>query len=303
MAVYKVPQDVEADDKLIGPFSFRQFVYLMIVAAFIALAWAFAQIFVPLIIICIPPILFFGALALPLRKDQPMEIYMAAIVSYYLKPRNRVWEADGVESLIEVTAPKTVEIQRTKALSQTEAEQRLSYLAQIVDTRGWAVRGSGVQPPNSAMNTDVYFEAQQVDDLLDENNSTSIAFAQRLSISDQQHHQELVDALKNPKTVAAILDSPSAHIEKVDTKARTGDSESRLEYNPYPTEMRQTIIEPMSEKKAKTKPDQKPSEKAVSPDIINLANNTDLTIATIAREANRIHEKQDLDEEVIISLR
>ena len=32
MAVYKVPQDVEADDKLIGPFSFRQFIYLLIVA-------------------------------------------------------------------------------------------------------------------------------------------------------------------------------------------------------------------------------------------------------------------------------
>ncbi|TAL14698.1 hypothetical protein EPN95_02230, partial [Patescibacteria group bacterium] len=32
MAQYKVPQDVEADDKLIGPFSFRQFVYLIIVA-------------------------------------------------------------------------------------------------------------------------------------------------------------------------------------------------------------------------------------------------------------------------------
>ena len=32
MAVYKVPQDVEADDKLIGPFSFRQFIYLIIVA-------------------------------------------------------------------------------------------------------------------------------------------------------------------------------------------------------------------------------------------------------------------------------
>ena len=30
MAQYKVPQDVEADDKLIGPFSFRQFVYLLI---------------------------------------------------------------------------------------------------------------------------------------------------------------------------------------------------------------------------------------------------------------------------------
>ena len=30
MAEHKVPQDVEAEDKLIGPFSFRQFVYLMV---------------------------------------------------------------------------------------------------------------------------------------------------------------------------------------------------------------------------------------------------------------------------------
>jgi hypothetical protein len=48
MATYKVPQDVEADDKLIGPFSFRQFIYLIIVALAIALAWGLSNIFVGL---------------------------------------------------------------------------------------------------------------------------------------------------------------------------------------------------------------------------------------------------------------
>ena len=46
MAVYKVAQDVEADDKLLGPFTFRQFIYLIIVALAIALAWGLAQLFV-----------------------------------------------------------------------------------------------------------------------------------------------------------------------------------------------------------------------------------------------------------------
>ena len=78
MAVYKVPQDVEADDKLIGPFSFRQFIYLVIVAMAIMMAWGLAQLFVPLAVLPLPIVVFFGALALPLRKDQPMEIYMAA---------------------------------------------------------------------------------------------------------------------------------------------------------------------------------------------------------------------------------
>ena len=92
MAQYKVPQDVEADDKLLGPFSFRQFVYLMIAGGLIALAVGLFQLFPLLAILPIPPVLFFGALALPLRKDQPMETYLAALVSFYLKPRKRIWE-------------------------------------------------------------------------------------------------------------------------------------------------------------------------------------------------------------------
>ena len=44
MAQYKVPQDVEADDKLLGPLNFRQFIYLLIAAALLALAWALASL-------------------------------------------------------------------------------------------------------------------------------------------------------------------------------------------------------------------------------------------------------------------
>lgn len=64
MAVYKVPQDVEADDKLIEPFSFRQFIYLIIVALSLALAWGLGQLFIPLAVIPLPIIILFGALAL-----------------------------------------------------------------------------------------------------------------------------------------------------------------------------------------------------------------------------------------------
>src|ERR1035437_1052289 len=166
MAVYKVPQDVEADDKLIGPFSFRQFIYLVIVTLSIMLAWGLAQLFIPLAIIPLPVVIFFGALALPLRKDQPMEIYMAAMVSFFLKPHRRLWDPDGIDSLIEITVPKVIEYNRTKDLTMSEAERRFSYLAEIVDSQGWAIRGPGVQAPNSAMTSDAYFEAQTVEDIL-----------------------------------------------------------------------------------------------------------------------------------------
>ncbi len=108
MAQYKVPQDVEADDKLIGPFSFRQFVYLLIAGGLIAAGIGLFQLMPLLAIVPMLPAGLFLVLALPLKKDQPMETYLAAVVSFYLKPRKRIWTPGQKESTILITAPKIV---------------------------------------------------------------------------------------------------------------------------------------------------------------------------------------------------
>ena len=96
------------------------------------------------------------------------------------------------------------------------------------------------------------------------------------------------------------------------------------QFNPYPESIRQSTLQPLSEaaqqaeEAAKalataTPPQQRPkapkdesttSETPPSADIINLANNSDLSIETIAHEANRLKEKaKKADDEVVISLR
>jgi hypothetical protein len=236
-----------------------------------------------------------------------MEIYLAAIVSFYLKPHRRLWDPDGIDSLIEITAPKMVEVQRTKDLSQGEVKRRFGYLAEIIDTQGWAVRGPGVQAPNSSLTNDAYFEAQQVQDIMDSNNITAQSFNFKLDQSDSRRRQEAVNVMHgqmvNNYFNGPILEPASAPEPITD---------SQLEYNPYPEEMQQSVIRPIDTNYQQPKsnyitPIRQPivntSEKPVSAGIINLANNADLSIETIAREANRIHEKQDLNEEVVISLR
>lgn len=313
MAVYKVPQDVEADDKLIGPFSFRQFIYLIIVVAGIAIAWFLSQVFLPLFIIPLPVILFFGALALPLRKDQPMETYLAAIVSFYLKPRRRMWDPDGQQALVQITAPKIVEIQRTKDLSQDEAERRLSYLASVVDSRGWAVRGVAAPvDPNTSMNADLYFEAQQVPDVLDDSSREAQTIGNQLTQASERRHQEIMQKMHSPAPAppaaqpapiqaTAPQPQPQPLVATPAPQAQPAplEPEPRLTINPYPTSMRQSVIQPLSEEQTTPQPT---SEKGVSPDIISLANNPDLSIETIANEANRIKQKES-DDEVVISLR
>lgn len=301
MAVYKVPQDVEADDKLIGPFSFRQFIYLIIVVMAGALAWGLSQLFIGLVVIPLPIILLFGALALPLRKDQPMEIYLAAIISFYLKPHRRLWDPDGVESLIEITAPKTVEVNRTKNITQADAEQRFSYLANIVDTQGWAIRGVASQSSNSAVNSDIYLEAQGAQDILDTSNTVAQSFDTMMTQRTEQLKEEAMERMyQAPPTPAPTATSTPA-------------SSPAPAYDPYP-DIQQTVVQPVNDPAhmyrppapaPAAEPATTTSDKPVSADIMNLANNTDLSIETIAHEAHRIQAKEenDMSEEVVISLR
>lgn len=313
MASYKVAQDVEADDKLIGPFSARQFIYLVIVALAIFVGWALANLFMPLAIIPLPVILFFGALALPLRKDQPMETYLAAMVSFYLKPRKRLWQPDGVESLVEITAPKVVEVQRTKGLSEIEAERRIGYLAAIADTRGWSIRHATMPSDNSSLKADIYNEASATEDPLDDNAAVARSFETMIDQADMRRRQSMLERMQQlqPSPDAVQPAAQPMTPTTVMPAAASDPSSTNLHFNPYPT-MHQSVIQPLSaddqtdDPVATAIPPQTPpqptSEEAISPDIISLANNSDLSIETIAHEAQRIKQKHS-DDEVVISLR
>ena len=287
MAQYKVPQDVEADDKLIGPFSFRQFVYLLVAAGLIALAVGLFQIFPLLAIIPLPPVLLFLALALPLKKDQPMDTYLAALVSYYLKPRKRFWTPGQRESTILITAPKIIEEVRTRDISSEEATHRLSFLADIVDTGGYAIKGAS----NNNMREDFVAEANATMDMFDNYRAMNINRA--ISDNKEERHEEVIknmreaiDRNNNLDMSGAILKSDHGDIgsdrEKKNTQLNSSEGGT----------MAETIIQSELPK----------NNEQIQPksSIMELANNSDFTVATIAKEANRINRKDE--DEIFISL-
>lgn len=350
MAVYKVAQDVEADDHLLGPFTPRQFIYLVITAMAGAIAFFLGKLFMPLAIIPLPIILFFGMLALPLRKDQPMEVYFAAIISYHLKPRKRFWIPDGLTSLIEITAPQAIEEQRTKDFSGSEAENRLSYLASIVDTEGWALRHVAANSninQNTSMISDVYNDALATQDPLDNASTVAQGFDNMLNEATERRRQEIMAHMHSPEDFTTIAQpaaalappppftDPYANIgQQTMQPAPAPQQPSDIHFNPYPT-IHQSVVQPivtasqtppndtanvndgsqaalaqtnlqysnqLQAQNTAQQTSKSTSETTVSPDIINLVNNPDLSIETIAREAHRIKDK-DEGEEVVISLR
>lgn len=322
MAQYKVPQDVEADDKLIGPFSFRQFVYLLIAAGLTAMAVGLFQLFPLLAIIPVPPILLLLALALPLKKDQPMETYLAAIVSFYLKPRKRVWTPGQRESTILITAPKIVEEVRKRDISEEEATHRLSFLANVVDSGGQSIRmGSNL------MRDDLVAEANQATDIFDSANYQSQAIDRAINQEKNERHMQAINDMRaaierNESFMSLDTTTSEGKPAIIGSTGKLG-SEKVVEKTvekpsvivmPEPEKKTEEPVEKASEvkmpepKKAE-EPEkvEKPAEKAepepkkpVKRSIIELANNKDFSVATIAKEANRINRKDE--GEVFISL-
>ena len=80
MAVYKVIQDVEAEDKLLGPLTLKGFVYAGIAVLLGFISFKLAMIGNPIKWIFIPaftlPMILFAVLASPLGGDQPTEVWL-----------------------------------------------------------------------------------------------------------------------------------------------------------------------------------------------------------------------------------
>lgn len=303
MAQYKVPQDVEADDKLLGPFNFRQFVYLLIAGGLVGIAVGLFQLLPLLAIIPVPFILFFLALALPLRKDQPMETYLSALLSFYTKPRTRTWEPGQKENTIIIMAPKIEKESLARDITGEEATHRLSFLADIVDSEGRAIKmGSNLpsNPVNSSVSAEIMEEANLATDIYETTHFDNLG--DTIVQDEMNRHQDVINEMR-----AAIIKSNEGNTilkhSNVDAATNMRFKEEKKEEDTMVT------LEPDVEQrveKSVEKPVEEDVEKEQTPQtaqkssIIELANNPDFSVATIAKEANRINQKEE--GEVFISL-
>ena len=279
MATYKVPQDVEAEDRLLGPFTFRQFVYLLIAAIAGALAAALFQIFPLLAILPLPVIIFFLILALPLKKDQPMETYLAAIVSFYMKPNKRFWRPGQGETTIQITAPKIVEKSRTRDISEEEASHRLSFLSNLVDSEGYAIRGNH----NGNFTENFIADTEDVNDFMDDSqNQNLINLMQKEKVA---RHTEIINQMKaaiNNTENAIGPATISSHQATLGSNPFTQNQTTPNQSAPNSFAQNQTV------QNANTLANR--NQSILNSNYQNLANNQNFSINTISKEANRYRE-------------
>ena len=249
MATHKVPQDVEAEDKLIGFLSLKQFIFVILGLVSGWIGFTFATKIHPLsVLIWIPPTAVFLILGLYQRKDQPVEIYLASALRFHLKPRTRKWDQEGYEERILITAPPKYEKHYTKDFSSEEATSRLSTLSHLMDSRGWATKMASdwqnpqlataaasdrlVQPGQLQTGIDVQ-QYMQPADVMDENSSiVAQEFQSRIDQTSNDARQQALQVVQSAR-MSTPTPSISTPIEPPQTTTPT--------YQKYP-QMHQKVV-------------------------------------------------------------
>ncbi len=218
MATYKVIQDIEAEDHILGPLTLRQFIFALIAVFFFYLSFIFyAKGVIFLDVISLPPALFFGFFAVPFGRDQPTEVWALAKIRYFLKPRKRIWDQSGIKELVTITVPKRIEHQLTDGLTQYEVQSRLKALASTLDTRGWSVKNSLIPQiitPSANGDSDRLIAvnpfvggndvgADETDVMDEENSQVAQQFAHMIDESARVRHQQLVSQMSATTTLPA----------------------------------------------------------------------------------------------------
>ncbi len=313
MAVYKVPQDVEAEDHILGPLTLRQFIFAIIFALATWTTWMLIRVNVLLALPMLPILAIAGFLAAPVSRQQPNEVWLTAMLHYYLKPRRRIWDQSGLSQLVKITAPKRDDHTYTDGLSQYQVQSRLKLLANTLDSRGWAVKNISINqyiPTNMIQPTQVTDRLIGQNELPQEVNPIDIREADDImspGASQVSHHFDDLLRAEHEKQRQSLQTRMqqavrAGHTPQPQTPPATAYSTPPISPAAPSIASPPNTLAPTPQQPLATDdiPAVTPSS---SPVILSLAHNSDLSVDTISREVNKSVPEDELTDDEVINLR
>lgn len=142
---FKIPQNVQIADKIVGPLTFRQLITLGIgggLTYFIYVSLAqryFAEVW-------LPPVLILSLFTLAFTFVKPLGVtfghYVLLLIEFWMKPRKRVW----IKGAGDVRPSAFTNMNKKKTKVQKKAEKKRTYdrsqlknldeLTKVLDTHG-----------------------------------------------------------------------------------------------------------------------------------------------------------------------
>lgn len=106
MAQYKVPQNIDMQDRVVGPLTLFQFLYLL-AGGMVFYTTLKTPGAIDLIVIGLPAAAFALAFAFLKINDQPFSRFITSFIFFLLHPKKRVWHHGGGAPQISLTQSNT----------------------------------------------------------------------------------------------------------------------------------------------------------------------------------------------------
>ena len=131
---YQVPQNIDMEDKIIGPLTLIQFLYLLVGGIIDYLLLLSLKTSFVFWILAIPIALISLALTFLKIQDQPISHFIRAGLVYLSRPKIRLWKRQGLAPIVILAKPGKKKVAPPPPKKHIEKSQ-LEQLAQALDTR------------------------------------------------------------------------------------------------------------------------------------------------------------------------
>ena len=132
---FKVPQNIDLEDKIVGPLTLIQFLYILGGGVTIYLLYFGLHAGFLFWLVSIPIAVIALALAFLKIQDQPLSYFIKAGLIFLSRPKTRVWRRQGINfSILQAPAKPAPSTPIAPAKRQIEKSE-LEKLAHMLDTR------------------------------------------------------------------------------------------------------------------------------------------------------------------------
>ncbi len=129
---FKVPQFIDIEDKVFGPLTFKQFVYIAGGAGLAYLAWHFLPTIIAIVVA--PAIAIFAvALAFMKYNDKPFINVVESYINFYSHARLYLWHKDSDKNDA-LTRPHTT-LSGDRATMSESKLKTLSWSVDVIDPK------------------------------------------------------------------------------------------------------------------------------------------------------------------------
>lgn len=133
---YKVPQNIDMADRIVGPLTLVQFLYLLVGGLIVYTLFSTLGSVNPTLFVLTggPVALLTVAMTFLKIQDQPFPRFFVAFLLYLSRPKARIWHKEGLDPELVITPD--VKKTKTPPVHKKIEKSELDKLAQVLDAGG-----------------------------------------------------------------------------------------------------------------------------------------------------------------------